>query len=144
MSKQPAEDKFLASAEERERTVAWLHIALEEERLPLAEYEQRMQAVYEATTRGELGQLTADLPPPAQALLEQRMARPAARASGYGRWAPDRAVAAAFVAGLLGGGLYVTFVGSIWPVLCILLVVGVVGLLGWIFWDPYGHKGRRD
>jgi hypothetical protein len=34
--------------------------------------------------------------------------------------------------------------GSLWPVVLVLVAFAVAGGLGWVFWDPYGHRGRRD
>ncbi len=47
---------------ERERVVTRLRRALGEGRLTLTEFEERTTAAYAARTRGELADLTADLP----------------------------------------------------------------------------------
>jgi hypothetical protein len=51
-----------ASNAEREATVERLQRAVGEGRITLAEFEERAQAAYAASTRGELDALTADLP----------------------------------------------------------------------------------
>lgn len=51
-----------ASNTEREATVERLQHAVGEGRITLAEFEERAKAAYEATTRGDLDALTADLP----------------------------------------------------------------------------------
>lgn len=145
-SKQPAGDEHLASDKEREHVAAWLGVALEEGRLSLAEYERRTVAAYAATTRGDLTLLTADLPFPGQSEVERRMSsadkEPHARvAYPPSRVAPHLAVGAV---AFIGGAVYGRFVGSLTPLICLVVTVLVVGGLGWVYWDPYGHKGRRD
>lgn len=51
-----------ASNAEREKTVELLQHALGEGRITMAEFEERVTAAYAAKTRGELDELTADLP----------------------------------------------------------------------------------
>jgi len=51
-----------ASNAEREATVERLQHAVGEGRLTLAEFEERAQAAYAASTRADLDALTADLP----------------------------------------------------------------------------------
>jgi len=53
---------FRASDAEREAVVENLQRAVGEGRITVAEFEDRVQAAYEARTRGELDVLTADLP----------------------------------------------------------------------------------
>lgn len=57
----PPED-VRASDPEREAVVARLQEAASEGRLSLGEFSERTEAVYTASTRGELARLTADLP----------------------------------------------------------------------------------
>ena len=137
-------DRFLASDAERGRVAAWLGVALEEGRINLAEYERRTQAAYAAPTRSDLESLTVDLPRPAEAELERRMEVEAANRRDPSPWPVDRRAALALVIGLMAGGLCVAASGSIWPLVLLLVAVGVVGGLGWTFWDPFGHRGRRD
>ena len=51
-----------ASDGERELTVERLQRAMSQGRLSIAEYDERVAAAYAATTRGELADLTRDLP----------------------------------------------------------------------------------
>jgi hypothetical protein len=51
-----------ASNSEREAAVEILRTSLGEGRITMAEFEQRVQAAYAATTRGDLDALTNDLP----------------------------------------------------------------------------------
>lgn len=51
-----------ASDAERRAVVQRLELALRDGRLTLAEFDERAQAAYAARTRGELDDLTADLP----------------------------------------------------------------------------------
>ena len=51
-----------ASNSEREATVEILQAAVGEGRITMAEFEERVQAAYAATTRRELNALTDDLP----------------------------------------------------------------------------------
>jgi hypothetical protein len=140
---EPSREQVRASDAERARIAAWLAFALEEGRLDLVEFERRSQASTEVVSRAELGALTADLPPAPEAELERRM-RPVRTDEPRYRGPVDRRQAAAFVIGLILGGLWVGWWGSIWPLILLLVLVGVVGVLGWAFWDPYGHRGRRD
>ena len=51
-----------ASNAEREATVALLQTAVGEGRITMAEFEERAQSVYAATTKRELDELMDDLP----------------------------------------------------------------------------------
>jgi hypothetical protein len=70
-----------ASDDERDRTTRRLTEAVGDGRLTLDEFIQRVDAVYAATTRGELDTITADLPtsaepsPPATGTVEARSKR---------------------------------------------------------------------
>ena len=57
-----AEPEMRASDAEREAVVGRLNVAVGEGRLSLDEFSQRLGGAYEATTRGELAPLIADLP----------------------------------------------------------------------------------
>jgi len=48
---------------ERQAAVRRLERALRDGRLTIVEFDQRVQAAYAALTRGELDDLTSDLPP---------------------------------------------------------------------------------
>jgi hypothetical protein len=134
----------LASDAERRRVAVWLGVAFEEGRLDLAEFERRTRCVWAAHTRSELAVLTRDLPSVPETELARRLESSPARDRERLQKPPNRAVAAAFVTGLVLGGLLVSVTESIWPLVLLLLAVGAIGGLGWVFWDPYGHRGRRD
>lgn len=51
-----------ASDAERELTVERLQRSMSQGRLTVGEFDERVAAVYAATTRGELAELTRDLP----------------------------------------------------------------------------------
>jgi len=51
-----------ASDAERQAVVRRLELALRDGRLTIAEFDERTQAAYAARTRGELDDLTEDLP----------------------------------------------------------------------------------
>lgn len=142
----PDSDEILASDRERDHVAAWLGIALDDGRLSLAEYERRTEAVYAAATRGDLQPLTADLPSPTRSEFEQRMS--SADTRGYAGVAYPPSRVAPYVTGLvvvfIAGAFYGRFVGTIWPLVCFIFTVLAAGGLGWAYWDPYGHKGRRD
>jgi hypothetical protein len=75
-------DRLRASHADRERVAEQLRLAVDDGRLTLSEYDERLRAAYAATTTAELAAMTADLP----------AARPATpvptRARGAGReWA---------------------------------------------------------
>lgn len=52
------------SNDEREAVVTTLGLAMSEGRLTLVEYEQRLDAVWASTTRGDLDEVVRDLPAP--------------------------------------------------------------------------------
>jgi hypothetical protein len=57
-------DRWLrASDAERENTVQWLQAAFSEGRLTVGEFDERVRTAYAAVTRGDLADLTVDLPP---------------------------------------------------------------------------------
>lgn len=60
-----------ASDADREQVAERLRIALDEGRLNLAEYDDRLRQAYGATTMGELAPLTADLPKPTRRVAER-------------------------------------------------------------------------
>ncbi|WP_243636587.1 DUF1707 domain-containing protein [Rhodococcus sp. Eu-32] len=55
-------DRIRVGTAEREDTARFLGTAMAEGRLTMAEYEQRLDAVWTSSTRGELARLTDDLP----------------------------------------------------------------------------------
>lgn len=58
-------DGMRAADADRQETADRLRVALEEGRIDLFEYDERLQRAYGAKTYGELGQVLADLPGPA-------------------------------------------------------------------------------
>ncbi|WP_231929765.1 DUF1707 SHOCT-like domain-containing protein [Micromonospora inositola] len=58
-------DGMRAADADRQQTAERLRVALEEGRIDLYEYDERLQRAYGAKTYGELGQVLADLPGPA-------------------------------------------------------------------------------
>ncbi|MEV4768919.1 DUF1707 SHOCT-like domain-containing protein [Micromonospora humida] len=87
-------ERMRAADADREATAERLRVALEEGRLDLHEYDERLQQTYGAKTYAELDTVLADLPAPASA---QRSALapldPEAPAvSGSGESVPDREV----------------------------------------------------
>jgi hypothetical protein len=55
--------KLRVSDAERQAVVRRLERALRDGRLTVVEFDERIQAAYSALTRGDLEDLTADLPP---------------------------------------------------------------------------------
>jgi Domain of unknown function (DUF1707) len=55
-------EKLRVGTTEREATVQVLGSAMADGKLTMAEYEERVDAVWKSTTRGELAQVTHDLP----------------------------------------------------------------------------------
>lgn len=62
---EPRDPKLRIGNPEREAVIAQLTAALNEGRLELTEYDDRVRQVYAARTAGELVPITADLPAPA-------------------------------------------------------------------------------
>ncbi|MEB3371139.1 DUF1707 SHOCT-like domain-containing protein [Saccharopolyspora mangrovi] len=60
----PKQGGMRASDADRERVAQRLRTALDEGRLSVTEYDERLQGAYGATTLGELEPLTSDLPEP--------------------------------------------------------------------------------
>ncbi|WP_420118758.1 DUF1707 SHOCT-like domain-containing protein [Micromonospora sp.] len=90
----PGRERMRAADADREATAERLRVALEEGRLDLHEYDERLQQTYGAKTYAELDTVLADLPAPASA---QRSALApldpqAPPVSGSGASVPDREV----------------------------------------------------
>jgi uncharacterized protein DUF1707 len=105
-------DQMRASDADRERVVEHLRTALQEGRLDLGEYDERMQRAYAAKTYGDLDGLLTDLPvaqPPAPpgAPVEQRPKHPTVEwlAHQWQGWVPAALVLTAIWA-LSGFGDY--------------------------------------
>ncbi|WP_433870650.1 DUF1707 SHOCT-like domain-containing protein [Saccharopolyspora sp. CA-218241] len=70
-------DSTRASDRDRERSAERLRVALDEGRLTLTEYDERLRQAYAAVTLGELAPITSDLPapapePPAEPALDEQ------------------------------------------------------------------------
>jgi hypothetical protein len=79
-----AENAVLASDAEREATVSRLGEAATEGRLTLEEYSDRIGQAYSARTRGDLEQLTRDLPAPSETGTAPAAYQPST--SGHTSW----------------------------------------------------------
>ena len=80
---------YRAGDADRERVAVRLRVALEEGRLNLDEYDERLRQVYAARTFADLDALIADIPgvtPPSQSQLV-----PSSRDGVTARWQPDAA-----------------------------------------------------
>lgn len=146
-------DEMRAADSDRQAVADKLKLALDEGRLDLGEYDERLQRTYAAKTYGDLSGLLDDLPgsPPAihpQAAPAPQAAAPAPVASSRGGQ-----LVKAWLGGF--GGTFVlctviwlvTSIGSghltyFWPVwLLIPMVLGALGQLGGR--DRYGRRDRR-
>ncbi|GAA2335413.1 DUF1707 domain-containing protein [Saccharopolyspora halophila] len=77
---EPNDETMRASDHDREQVAERLRGALEEGRLNLGEYDERLRQAYAAATLGELAQLTSDLPVPRSAAeVAERDEKKAAR-----------------------------------------------------------------
>lgn len=74
---EPAHDHLRASDADRQRVADRLRQAMDEGRLTLLEYDERLRAAYAALTYGELAKVTSDLPTPTA-----RVPRPPVKATG--------------------------------------------------------------
>jgi uncharacterized protein DUF1707 len=72
-------DLMRASDDDRQQVVDWLRAALEDGRLKMEEFTERMGLAYQAVTYGDLAKLVADLPP-ASPQAQPRVAPAAAAA----------------------------------------------------------------
>lgn len=77
-----ANDKLRISDADRELVGKLLKVAIEEGRLTLAEYDERLRQAYEARTVGELAPIISDLPRVADGTVDHVVPRPAAPVSG--------------------------------------------------------------
>lgn len=136
-----------AGDDDRQRIADRLKTAVDEGRLSLDEYDQRLTAAYAARTYGELATLTTDLPPPAPQSRSELM--PAfdvsAAPTRYGhRWAPWRPWLTAsvittviwFLAGLDGEW------SGFWPV-WVIVPWGIVLAARTGGWAASHHRKRR-
>lgn len=96
-----------ASDADREKIIDRLRLAMNEGRLSLAEFDDRLQQVYAAKTYGELTPLLSDLP-------AQREARPV-RAKGIPQWITIMWTPWVFVNALCVAIYLATGAGYFWP-----------------------------
>lgn len=124
------------SDEERERAAAAFREHFAAGRLDEAEFEERLQAIYAARTRGELDALSADLPAlpvtatETRALTKQRrgeIARRAAQNAG-GSLAPFLVCTVIWAAS--GASSF------FWPVFLLIAPVGLIARVGWALYGP--------
>ena len=74
------------SDDDRAATAERLRIAVDEGRLDLTEYDERLRSAYAATTYGELEPITADLPPVATVPAVPQQAAVAERHKWLNEW----------------------------------------------------------
>ncbi|MFG1607376.1 DUF1707 domain-containing protein [Actinoplanes sp. NPDC049265] len=128
---------------DREATAARLKQALDDGRLDLHEYDERLQRAFAAKTYADLDGLTADLPgtvPPARSRIQPATSAPVAESADPGRggatWVKGYAGVVAVCVVIwaitsLSSGHFIYF----WPVwMLIPLIFGIVG----------NASGRRD
>jgi hypothetical protein len=78
-------DLMRASDDDRQQVVDRLRAALEEGRLKMEEFTERIGLAYQAVTYGDLAKLHADLPPASPPAQPRVVAAPAAQAVAAGR-----------------------------------------------------------
>ena len=141
------------SDQDREHAASGIREHYAAGRLDSAEFEERLQAVYAAKTRGELDALSADLPllpvtaSQARAITVQRrneIARHAAQNAG-GSLAPFLVCTAIWAAS--GAGFF-------WPVFLLIGPIALMARVGWALYGPApdleaaerelrSHRGRN-
>ncbi|MGY1979500.1 DUF1707 domain-containing protein [Nocardia gipuzkoensis] len=102
-----SQDHVRASDADREKIVDQLRLAMNEGRLTLPEFDERLQQVYAAKTYGELTPLLSDLPAQRQS---QR-----ARAEGIPQWITIMWTPWVFVNALCVAIYLATGAGYFWP-----------------------------
>ncbi|MET9025559.1 DUF1707 domain-containing protein [Nocardia sp. NPDC004168] len=102
-----SQEHMRASDADREKIIDRLRLAMNEGRLSLAEFDDRLQQVYAAKTYGELTPLLSDLP-------AQREARPV-RAKGIPQWITIMWTPWVFVNALCVAIYLATGAGYFWP-----------------------------
>jgi hypothetical protein len=155
-----AERGMRAGDTDREATAERLRVALEEGRLGLHEYDERLARVYAAKTYAELDEVLSDLPGPAPVERSAVVpvgppasvpapagepAEPASRDGLLGLWAPWLRVAAVVVPIWLLVSIGSRSLGYFWPAWVlgpwgVLLLMQSTGRLG----QGRGRDGRRD
>jgi hypothetical protein len=149
-------DEMRAADSDRQAVADKLKKALDEGRLDLAEYDERLQRTYAAKTYGDLDGLLTDLPNVALAPAPQATAAPQPQPQPAAAQAPAvQPRSGQLMRHTLGGmgGIFVlctviwlaTSIGTghmqyFWPVwLLIPVVLGLLGQLG----DGHNHRDRR-
>ncbi len=132
----PESQHLRISDEEREQAAAAIREHFAAGRLDNAEFEERLQALYAARTRGDLDALSADLPAlpvtaaKARELTKQRrgeIARRAAQNAG-GSLAPFLVCTLIWAAN--GANSF------FWPVFLLIAPVGLMAGVGWALYGP--------
>jgi Domain of unknown function (DUF1707) len=139
--------RMRASDQDRQQVVDLLRVALENGRLTMDEYLDRMGLAYQAMTYGDLARLYADLPAAGRVLPGRRAPQPIGRASALASDAPQ-ATGPVRRGGLAGLPLALRVLWTIWltavsvNVVVWVLVSGGSGHLAypWPLWvaGPYG------
>lgn len=77
-----------ASDAERNAVAQRMQVAVDEGRLDLSDYDERLRGIYRARTHGELERFTADLPAPAPVSEPSKAGKkaPAERREMWGEW----------------------------------------------------------
>lgn len=138
-------DGMRAADADRQETAERLRVALEEGRIDLYEYDERLQRAYGAKTYGELGQILADIPGPAPAersALAPRQPGPADLAAPDAVPPPAPAAAASAPAPVPSGGRG-GWLAEVWTpwlrvamILTAIWVLAVIGGRGLVFYWP--------
>ena len=98
---------------EREQVAQRLHVHVGSGRLDLAEFEQRIDAAYQARTRGELAAVLADLPERTEGPRPARPARSRVVAAAWAPWVLAGTISmVVWLATSLGAGALLYF----WPI----------------------------
>jgi hypothetical protein len=107
-------DELRAADSDRAKVADRLRIALDEGRLNLGEYDERLQQAYAAKTYGELDKLLADLPAVAPPERSQVVPRPAASPEAApARSGASRAEVRRWLAGVWGAWLVAVLVNVV-------------------------------
>lgn len=132
-----------ASDADRERIASVLRRAVDEGRLDLAEYDERLRNLYEAKTYGELAPLTRDLPAPPPRPMPATTSPAPPPPPPYGRRLPPHWRSWASVSAIVVGIWLFSSVSSgtlhdFWPI----WVIGPWGIL--VALRSFGSPGGSD
>lgn len=141
---EPHEPSMRASDHDREAVAERLRAALDEGRLDLAEYDDRLRRAYAAIVQSDLVPLTSDLPEPAPEQSPAAVARPdrakAKRVREWRDWASTSFV-------LVGIWAVISFASGephfFWPIFP-MGIWGVILVAGLIFGDGDGESETED